>query len=59
MNVSKVEDGTFHLRIYCQKNPGVLVTFKLALQSVELDFYNANITSSDGHIIKMAIVKVY
>jgi UTP:GlnB (protein PII) uridylyltransferase len=54
VNVSKVKDKTFHIRIYCEKNPGVLVRLMRALESIQLDFHNANLTSLDGHMLKTA-----
>eukprot|EP00253_Pinus_taeda_P027734 PITA_27734 len=55
--VTKVQD-TFHLRIYCQKKPGVLVKLIGALESIQLDFHNTHLTCLDGHIIKTATVKI-
>jgi hypothetical protein len=58
LDVTKVEDRTFHIRLYCKKNPGVLIRLMRALESIQLDFHNANLTSFDGHIIKTATVKI-
>lgn len=58
VNVSKVNDRTFHVRIYCEKNPGVLVNLMLALESIQLDFHNANLTALDGHMLKTGTVKI-
>lgn len=58
LDVTKVEDRTFHIRLYCKKTPGVLIRLMRALESIELDFHNANLTSFDGHIIKTATVKI-
>jgi hypothetical protein len=58
VNVSKVTESTFHIRICCEKNPGVLVNLMLALESIQLDFHNANLTSLDGQLIKTATVKI-
>jgi hypothetical protein len=57
VNVSKVQD-IFHIRIYCKKNPGVLIRLMRALESLQLDFHNVNITCLHGHIIKTATVKI-
>lgn len=58
LDVTKVEDRTFHIRLYCKKSPRVLIRLMRALESLELDFHNANLTSFDGHIIKTATVKI-
>lgn len=58
VNVSKVNDRTFHVRIYCEKNPGVMVKLMLALESLKLDFHNANLTALDGHMLKTGTVKI-
>ena len=58
LDVAKVEESIFHIRIYCKKGPGVLVDLTKALESLHLDFQNANLTSFDGQIIKTAIIKV-
>ncbi|GLJ14881.1 hypothetical protein SUGI_0242120 [Cryptomeria japonica] len=58
LDVSKVEESIFHLRIYCKKGPGVLIDLTKALESLHLDFQNANLTSFDGQIIKSAIIKM-
>ncbi|KAH9323652.1 hypothetical protein KI387_018291, partial [Taxus chinensis] len=56
--VFKVEERTFHIRVSCEKGPGVLVRFTKALESLELDFHNANLTFFDGQIINTATVKI-
>lgn len=58
LDVSKMEETTFHIRIFCKKGPGVLIKLTRALESLHLDFYNANLTSFDGQIIKTATIKV-
>jgi len=58
VNVNKVDDRTFHIRIYCKKRPGVLVRLMVALESIQLEFHNANVTYFDGYIIKTATVKI-
>jgi hypothetical protein len=58
VNVSKVKDKTFHIRIYCKKNSGVLVRLMRALESIQLDFHNANLTSLDDHMLKTGTVKM-
>ncbi|GLJ32780.1 hypothetical protein SUGI_0660050 [Cryptomeria japonica] len=58
LDVSKMEETTFHIRIYCKKGPGVLIKLTRALESLHLDFHNANLTSFDGQIIKTATIKV-
>lgn len=58
VNVSQIKDRMFHIKIDCQKNPGVLVRLMRALESIQLDFQNASVSSVDGHMIKTAIVKI-
>lgn len=58
VNVSKVQDRTFHIRLHFKKKPGALIRLMRALESIQLDFHNANLTSVDGHVIKTATVKI-
>ncbi|KAH9323651.1 hypothetical protein KI387_018290 [Taxus chinensis] len=58
LDVSKVEEKTFHIRIYCKKGPDVLVKLTMALESLSLDFHNVNLTSFGGQIIKTATIKM-
>ncbi|GLJ32890.1 hypothetical protein SUGI_0662370 [Cryptomeria japonica] len=58
IDISKIEEGTFHIRIYCKKEPHVLVHLTKALESLQLlDVQSCNITCFDDHIIKIVIAK--
>ncbi|KAH9323644.1 hypothetical protein KI387_018283, partial [Taxus chinensis] len=57
LDVSKVEERTFHIRIYCKKGAGVMIKLTRVFESLPLDFHNTNLTSFDGHIIKTATIK--
>lgn len=59
VNVSKVNDGTFHIRIYCERNAAVLVKLMVALESIQvIAFHNSNLTALDGHMLKTGTVKI-
>ncbi|KAH9291504.1 hypothetical protein KI387_043306, partial [Taxus chinensis] len=60
IDISKMEEMTFHIRIYCEKAPRVLVHLTRALDSVSgqlLDVQNCNVTCFDGHVIITVIAK--
>ncbi|KAH9323244.1 hypothetical protein KI387_017883, partial [Taxus chinensis] len=56
LDVSKVGDDTFHIRIFCEKTPNMLVKLTMALESLSLDFHYVNLTSFGSQIIKTATV---
>ncbi|GLJ32781.1 hypothetical protein SUGI_0660060 [Cryptomeria japonica] len=58
VDVSKVEERTFHIRIYCEKRSGVLIELTRALESLHLEFQNVNLTSFHSQIIKTATIKM-
>lgn len=56
--VSQMEEHIYHLRIHCKKTPGVLVQLTRALEALELEILNANISSVDDHILNTVVVEV-
>lgn len=58
LEVSKMEEQTYHLRIHCKKEPGVLVQLTRALEALDFEIVNANLTSVSNHILNTIVVKV-
>eukprot|EP01018_Ginkgo_biloba_P011593 Gb_26391 [translate_table: standard] len=58
LDVSKVEERTFHVRMYCRGGSRVLVNLTKALESLPLELKNANITTFDAHVINTVVVKI-
>lgn len=48
----------YHLRIHCKKGPGVLVQLTSALEALDFDIVNANLTSVNDHVLNTVVVKV-
>lgn len=53
-----MEEHIYHLRIHCKKSPGVLIQLSRALESLELEIVNANLTAVDDHILNTVVVEV-
>lgn len=53
-----MEEQTYHLRIHCKKGPGVLVQLTRALEALDFEIVNANLTSVNDHILNTVVVKV-
>lgn len=58
LEVSQMEEHIYHLRIHCKKSPGVLIQLSRALESLELEIVNANLTAVDDHILNTVVVEV-
>lgn len=58
LEVSQMEEQTYHLRIHCKKGPGVLVQLTRALEALDFEIVNANLTSVSDHILNTIVVKV-
>ncbi|MCO5605992.1 hypothetical protein L7F22_060178 [Adiantum nelumboides] len=58
LEVSQMEEHIYHLRIHCKKSPGVLVQLTRALEALQLEILNANLSSVDDHILNTAVVEV-
>eukprot|EP00250_Pteridium_aquilinum_P002581 c12804_g1_i1 orf=501-1724(-) len=57
LDVSQMEEQTYHLRIHCKKGPGVLVQLTRALEALDFEIVNANLTSVNDHILNTVVVK--
>lgn len=58
LEVSKMEEQTYNLRIHCKKGPGVLVQLTQALEALDFEIVNANLTSISDRILNTIVVKV-
>lgn len=58
MEVDKLDEHMYHLKISCQKGPGVLVQLTQALESLDLDVLNAYHTSFQESILNTFVVEV-
>lgn len=58
LDVSKMEEHTYHLRIHCKKGPGVMVQLTRALEALDFEIVNANLTSVSDHILNTIVVTV-
>lgn len=58
LEVSQMEEQTYNLRIHCKKGPGVLVQLTSALEALDLEIVNANLTSVNDHVLNTVVVKV-
>lgn len=58
LEVSQMEEHIYHLRIHCKKSPGVLVQLTRALEALQLEILNANLSSVDDHILNTAVVEL-
>ncbi|KAH7278302.1 hypothetical protein KP509_38G035000 [Ceratopteris richardii] len=58
LEVFQMEEHIYHLRIHCKKSPGVLIQLSRALESLELEIVNANLTAVDDHILNTVVVEV-
>ncbi|KAI5071617.1 hypothetical protein GOP47_0013868 [Adiantum capillus-veneris] len=57
LEVAQMEEQTYHLRIHCKKGPGVLVQLTKALEALDFEIVNANLTSVNDHILNNVVVK--
>jgi hypothetical protein len=57
VEVARLEDETYHLRILCQKGHGVLVQLMQALESLGIDVINAHHTSVQDNILNTFVAQ--
>jgi UTP:GlnB (protein PII) uridylyltransferase len=53
-----MEDHIYLFRIQCRKTPGILVQLTQALEALNIEILNANLTSVDDHILNTLVVEV-
>ncbi|KAH9323686.1 hypothetical protein KI387_018325, partial [Taxus chinensis] len=59
IDICRIEDRTFHIQIYCKKEPRVLLHLTKTIESVQLlEVQNSNLTCFDGHVIVTIIAKI-
>ncbi|CAM6015307.1 unnamed protein product [Sphagnum balticum] len=58
VEVARLEDETYHLRILCQKGHGVLVQLMQALESLGIDVINAHHTSVQDNILNTFVAQI-
>ncbi|CAK9866827.1 unnamed protein product [Sphagnum jensenii] len=58
VEVARLEDETYYLRILCQKGHGVLVQLMQALESLGIDVVNAHHTSVQDNILNTFVAQI-
>ena len=58
LDVCQMEEQTYHLRIHCKKGPRVLVQLTKALEALDFEIINANLTAVNDHILNTIVMKV-
>ncbi|KAH7297748.1 hypothetical protein KP509_25G010400 [Ceratopteris richardii] len=58
VEVSQMEGTIYHLRIHCRKSPGVLIQLTQAIEALEMEILNANLSSVDGHILNTVVLEM-
>lgn len=58
LDVTPMEEQTYHIRIHCKRSPGVLVQLTQALEALEFEIVNANFTSVNDHILNTLVIEV-
>eukprot|EP00250_Pteridium_aquilinum_P017713 c23749_g1_i1 orf=588-1733(-) len=58
LDVSKMEEQTYHLKIQCEKAPGVLVQLTRVFEELGYEIINAVISSVSDHILNTIVMKV-
>ena len=53
-----MEAQMYHLCIDCEKSPGVLVQLTHALEALDFDILNANVTSVNDHVLNTLLIEV-
>eukprot|EP01018_Ginkgo_biloba_P033508 Gb_05277 [translate_table: standard] len=51
LQISRVDEKIYHMRVYCKKDVGVLVQLARALEFLQLELITSNIYSVDDHIL--------
>lgn len=58
VDVTRLEEQTYHLRIFCQRGPGVLVQLVQAVESLGVQVLNAHHTAFQENILNSFIAEV-
>lgn len=58
MDVVRLEEQTYHFRIFCQRGPGVLVQLVQAVESLGVQVLNAHHTAFQENILNSFIAEV-
>lgn len=58
VDVAKMEETTYNLRILCVRGRGVFVKLAKALESLQFEIVNANLTSVKDHTLNTIFMKV-
>lgn len=58
VDVVRLEEQTYHLRIFCQRGPGVLVQLVQAVESLGVQVLNAHHTAFQENILNSFIAEV-
>ena len=58
LDVCQMDEHIYHFRIHCKKSPGILVQLTRALEALEIDILNANLTSLDDYMLNTVVVEV-
>ena len=53
-----METHVYNFRIHCKKSSGVIVQLTRALEALQVDILNANVTAIDDHVLNTCVVKV-
>ena len=48
-----MEAHVYNFRIHCKKSSGVIVQLTRALEALQVDILNANVTSIDDHVLNL------
>ncbi|KAH7446162.1 hypothetical protein KP509_01G042200 [Ceratopteris richardii] len=59
LEVALMEKQTFQIRIHCKKGPGALVQLTKALEAMDFEIVNANLTGVNEHILNNVVVKAH
>ncbi|KAG6555084.1 hypothetical protein Mapa_003119 [Marchantia paleacea] len=58
LDVAKMEEQIYHLRIFCTKGPGVFVQLMQSLEALGLEIRNANLTSFQENLLNTFIAEI-
>jgi UTP:GlnB (protein PII) uridylyltransferase len=53
-----MEAHVYNFHMHCKKSSGVIVQLTRALEALQVDILNANITSIDNHVLNTCVVRV-
>ncbi|BBN10373.1 protein MpBHLH1 [Marchantia polymorpha subsp. ruderalis] len=58
LDVAKMEEKSYHLRIFCTKGPGVFVLLMRSLEALGMEVLSANLTSFEENILNTFIAEI-